>query len=983
MRSSFFAASLGLAVSSLAQAPQELKPAAAFDRFQAEHGGQWVVQWHRATGTPSSLYGTGLVLDDWRENTLEEARRHAELQLRMHHDLLGLGTSEFRESIGARMGRTWSFTFDQYYRGLPVVDGRADVRINMKGVVAMLGSAAVPIPANFHVVPALTEAVAVAAAWTAVGAEPNQVPQPGTARQPRLVIWADLAREDAIATPHLAFEVPISNVDANGKGPIGRYYIDAVTGAVLHYRNDKHECGSADCKFVAETRREPAAPPVPTTVTLMCWTRTGIDALSPLVNVPLPGIVLNVPGATPSLVTTDANGSFTIDITGPVTITVGNLDGRHHNPMLGSAAPTGSFTVNPGAATTLQLSSAAAVVTEAAHPTTAWYIDSVNEWARSILGNSAQLNTADAVVPTVNINSTCNAYYTNNSVNFYQAGSGCSNTAFSNVITHEWGHGLDDRYGGISNNTGDGLSEGWSDLIGMYHVDSPLLGSGFQSAGTPLRHGMNNTMYGTQTAVHDAGEVWMGFAWRYRENLRAAFGTPAAIAISNTTVVGTIVANAVNQAGAVQQVFLADDDDGNLLNGTPHYAQLSAAAIAKGLPYPQVFLAVNHTPLASPAARFTSRLVSATVAPVGAGSVTAVRLHYNTGGGPVVRNMKPTLFPDEYAAILPGKNAGSMSYHIEADHSGGSTLRLPGTGEYTYAVNGGNYVGFYNEDFETGGTGWTFGATTGAGEWQLGTPAGKNGTSLSVFWADPANAVSGSSCFAVDLGIGSSNGRYNGSTDQYLRSTVIDCTGKYGVRLRFQRWLTVERGVNDQATVSCNGVQVWANPLTTNLLDSSWQLVEYDLPMADNNPAVQIEWRLTTDASLQLGGWQIDDVQLGSTQVATPDAVLSMAPEQVASGQTTTISVVTPGGPRPFLVGLGDLPGPTSIPGIPTIQVGGVIDVFSATTDAIGNWNVTFPAIAVPSAVGVVFYMQVLTFDPTYTSLVVSNGFVIMFTQTP
>ena len=35
----------------------------------------------------------------------------------------------------------------------------------------------------------------------------------------------------------LAWEVPISNVDGGGQGPIGRYYVDARTGAVLRKRS--------------------------------------------------------------------------------------------------------------------------------------------------------------------------------------------------------------------------------------------------------------------------------------------------------------------------------------------------------------------------------------------------------------------------------------------------------------------------------------------------------------------------------------------------------------------------------------------------------------------------------------------------------------------------------------------------------------------------------------------------------------------------
>ena len=150
-----------------------------FPALSERLGGQWLAQWTVATNTPRAIYGSGATLAGWRGNSIEEARRHANLALGEHGDLHGLGVSEFRESIGARMGRTWSFTFDQYFRGLPCIDGRADVRINMKGVLAMIGSTAWQVPANFDVMPTIAEAEATARAWMALGQQPTGVTQPG------------------------------------------------------------------------------------------------------------------------------------------------------------------------------------------------------------------------------------------------------------------------------------------------------------------------------------------------------------------------------------------------------------------------------------------------------------------------------------------------------------------------------------------------------------------------------------------------------------------------------------------------------------------------------------------------------------------------------------------------------------------------------------------------------------------------------------
>jgi hypothetical protein len=80
----------------------------------------------------------------------------------------------------------------------------------------------------------------------------------------------------------------------------------------------------------------------------------------------------------------------------------------------------------------------------------------------------------------------------------------------------------------------------------------------------------------------------MGFAWRFRDLLANSMTRSQAKTISNDVFLGTIVANATNQIDATLEVFLADDDDGILNNGTPHYSQLQLAAAIHALPVPQL-----------------------------------------------------------------------------------------------------------------------------------------------------------------------------------------------------------------------------------------------------------------------------------------------------------------------------------------------------------------------------------------------------------
>ncbi|MFK7742935.1 MAG: hypothetical protein AB8H80_21665 [Planctomycetota bacterium] len=227
------------------------------------------------------------------------------------------------------------------------------------------------------------------------------------------------------------------------------------------------------------------------------------------------------------------------------------------------------------------------------------------------------------------------------------------------------------------------------------------------------------------------------------------------------------------------------------------------------------------------------------------------------------------------------------------------------------------------------------------------------------------------------------NGRYQSNVNLWLRSPTIDCTGRTGVRLRFRRWLTVQDAASDQASIWVNGQQLWQNPVGQNQVDTSWQTVEYLVPWADNNPAVQVEWRLATTQGVNLGGWNIDDVELGETVVPQADAELRFLPEQVVQGDPMTLTVTTPGNSRPYVLVLGDSIGPIIVPGFPIILVGGNFAAVGGTTDASGNDSLTLTAPNVPGVMGALFYSQVLTVDAGFTQWVTSNRSLNWITPTP
>src|SRR5262245_26817730 len=148
--------------------------------------------------------------------------------------------------------------------------------------------------------------------------------------------------------------------------------------------------------------------------------------------------------------------------------------------------------------------------------------------------------------------------------------------------------------------------------------------------------------------------------------------------------------------------------------------------------------------------------------------------------------------------------------------------------------------------------------------------------------------------------------------------------------------------------------------------------------MADNNASVQIKFLLTSDGGLQLAGWNIDDVEVGTRALAPFPSTLQMLPEQAASGTPMVLTVLTQG-PQPFVLGIGDTQGPTLIPGIPPVLVGGNVTTLNGFTNVLGLFQLGFNALPGAPATGLFWYSQVVTLDST-SAIVTSNQHINLFT---
>ncbi|MDQ7008002.1 MAG: hypothetical protein Q9Q40_12290 [Acidobacteriota bacterium] len=104
-------------------------------------------------------------------------------------------------------------------------------------------------------------------------------------------------------------------------------------------------------------------------------------------------------------------------------------------------------------------------------------VNRVGQKARFYLPDNSWLN--GRVNCRSNVSGTCNAFW-NGTINMYREGGGCNNTSLINgVVTHEWGHGFDQNDGGGYDNP----SEAYADVVAIFESRESCVGRGFYADG--------------------------------------------------------------------------------------------------------------------------------------------------------------------------------------------------------------------------------------------------------------------------------------------------------------------------------------------------------------------------------------------------------------------------------------------------------------------------------------------------------------------
>ncbi len=484
-----------------------------------------------------------------------------------------------------------------------------------------------------------------------------------------------------------------------------------------------------------------------------------------------------------------------------------------------------------------------------------------------------------AIITNVNYNGSCNAWSSGGSINFLSADNRCNNTAMlGSVVYHEFGH----SFHGASIIDGIGYfdgasSEGYSDATSQMIIHSPILGAYF-FIGDPdgIRDTEPNMVWpdDQDSDVHITGLILGGALWDLRKALVERHGW---VVGRNTTDV--IMAGMLKTSGNIpttyESALLADDDNGDLADGTPNFCIIRREFSLHGLAEDNSMeIELSHQPVEAIETPLTPITIEADVS-VGnddeCSEIGNVRVVYSTDNGASWAEIEmDSVGGDAYEAEIPGQEEGTeLYYRVEAikAQSGEKVMRPNNKAEPFYRVYVGPLIEILCEDFESEDPDWTHELLAGdnvdgADDWNWGEPAGEGG--------DPEAAASGTNVWGNDLKLEESwDGMYMPNVSNTLRSPKWDLTEYKVVRLQFKRWLNVQDGLHDQAKLYVNDEEVWANLATAeedgtvHHRDREWIHFDLDISeLAGEEPEVEIRWELTSDAALEFGGWTIDDVCL-------------------------------------------------------------------------------------------------------------------------
>ncbi|QOJ01550.1 MAG: hypothetical protein HRU70_14095 [Phycisphaeraceae bacterium] len=678
----------------------------------------------------------------------------------------------------------------------------------------------------------------------------------GTFTVPEFVIWAGV--DDETVAPRLALRFEATKGQPWEEGYAKWLVIaDAATGATLWTENQIFHVdvngrvqGQGTLGFKSAECNPEGTLPMPYARVTLGATTVFADAEG-FFSIPNPGV-------TDVTVSTSPRGQFF----------------RVYNPSVD--APTSSLTVTPPGPANFMLNADNTDQVRRAEVNAYYHSNLIRDLVVRVAPTFPTIPGQTSFRINVAVSGTCNAFYDGSSINFYNNGGGCANTAFSDVVHHEYGHHVVAVAG-----SGQGqYGEGTGDIMGVLLNDQPVLGFGFQNnCNAGIRSAANTIQYPCGDAIHFCGQLISGCVWDTRNAMVNAGVSDyrdilARLAINAVTLhTGTQITPQIT----IDWLTL-DDNDANIGNGTPNYGYINAGFSAHNMAAPPLDLLDFTYPEGIPISLTPGQTTPLRVDVVGLAGTPQPgtgTVHYSIGGGAFSSAAMTHLGNNQYLASLPAASClSTVRFYVSAQTTSGVTESDPDGGQasarslpvaFTYDTP-------FNDNAETT-NGWTAtssGATDGF--WQRGIPAG-DGTR-----GDPRTDADGSgACWLTGNRAGNSD--IDGGTVT-LTSRVMDATGP-NPTISYWRWFTNHiPGVNNTrddrfiVEISGNGGSSWVNletvGPTTGEITGGWYYRTFSIPQAQATSSFRIRFIAEDIGTGSIVEAAVDGIRLATADCTPP-----------------------------------------------------------------------------------------------------------------
>jgi cysteine-rich repeat protein len=816
-----------------------------WNTFIQVHGTKWRALWDTDTSIPLRIYGQGIAFDEVNESSAK-AEQAARQILIMHLSLLAPGSKpqDFRLVSNEADRGIRSVGFLQTYQGKDVVGGQISMRFKNNRMI-VLASTSLPNPAIEYKTIKTTKEAAIQSALTWIEKDFGSHTQLLSVEAE--VILPLIRKAQQIEYYHV---LPIV-IDA--QKPIGRWriFIDRRTGErIAREQTLMFQTGpsssSAEIKYNAP-ERYPGA--------------TRIDRPASHASILVDGVAIS----------TDQDGILSWADTSSITARAHVIGQRVRVINDQGNEVTMDAVLAPGGEMIMDRRDDEA---EDAQITTFISVGIAKDKVRSFAPRMAYLD--EQLQATVNMDGNCNAFSDGTTINFFAASRRCENTGrLADVVYHEFGHAVHAH--AVIRGVGEfdrSLSEGAADFLAAIITGDSGMGRGFFYSNRALREldpsdGEARWPEDIDEDVHVTGLIFAGALWDLRKSLIDTLGEEA-----GQTKIEALYYEAMRRStdipSSYAEVLAADDDDGDLSNGTPNFCEITDAFAAHGLADPQTAGIGFDIPQLD---RFN------VLVPVNSGvdcpssKIESATLNWHLRQdenirGEIVMNQGS----NGLEALIPEQKAPSViNFKITVTLGNGERVYFPrNPASDMYETFVGQVLPLYCTDFEIDPEydNWSHELVSGdsnregADDWHWDSPAGVQGS------GDPARAFSGSKVIGNDLG-GERNGQnyngtYQGNVTNMMLSPVINTQGHKNIRLQYRRWLNVEDGYFDRATIVANEQEAWHNLDTgndgdTHHTDKEWRFHDVDLSSFVANDQVQVGFKLGSDRGLNMGGWTIDD----------------------------------------------------------------------------------------------------------------------------